>query len=123
MSNPCWDSRAILSSALANRRWPSMPDSLRLSGQDEDGRFLPYSRFGSGPSVGGQPHGRESRMTQTNHVQGSPPPLTIVQPGEREVTGDLGGIGVAFKLWDARPTGWFPWLSTHLQSGPSWSRT
>jgi mannose-6-phosphate isomerase-like protein (cupin superfamily) len=38
-------------------------------------------------------------MTQTNHIQGNPPPLTIVQPGEREVTGDLGGIGVAFKLW------------------------
>jgi mannose-6-phosphate isomerase-like protein (cupin superfamily) len=38
-------------------------------------------------------------MTQTNEVEGSPPPLTIVQPGEREVTGDLGGIGVAFKLW------------------------
>jgi mannose-6-phosphate isomerase-like protein (cupin superfamily) len=38
-------------------------------------------------------------MTQTNQVNGSPPPLTIVQPGEREVTGDLGGIGVAFKLW------------------------
>jgi mannose-6-phosphate isomerase-like protein (cupin superfamily) len=38
-------------------------------------------------------------MTQTNQVNGSPPPLTIVQPGEREVTADLGGIGVAFKLW------------------------
>jgi mannose-6-phosphate isomerase-like protein (cupin superfamily) len=38
-------------------------------------------------------------MTQTNEVEGNPPPLTIVQPGEREVTGDLGGIGVAFKLW------------------------
>ena len=38
-------------------------------------------------------------MTQTNQVKGSPPPLTIVQPGEREVTADLGGIGVAFKLW------------------------
>src|SRR5829696_6202568 len=99
MSSPCWDSRAILSSALANRRWRSMSNSLRLSGQDEDGRFLPYPRFRSGPSVEGEPLGRESVMTQTNHVQGSPPPLTIVQPGEREVTGDLGGIGVAFKLW------------------------
>ena len=38
-------------------------------------------------------------MTQTNEVKGNSPPLTIVQPGEREVTGDLGGIGVAFKLW------------------------
>ena len=38
-------------------------------------------------------------MTQTNHVQGNPPPLTIIQPGEREVTAELGGIGVAFKLW------------------------
>ena len=38
-------------------------------------------------------------MTQTNQVERNPPPLTIVQPGEREVTGDLGGIGVAFKLW------------------------
>jgi mannose-6-phosphate isomerase-like protein (cupin superfamily) len=39
------------------------------------------------------------RMTQTNTGKGNLPPLTIVQPGEREVTGDLGGIGVAFKLW------------------------
>jgi hypothetical protein len=38
-------------------------------------------------------------MTQTNKGKGNLPPLTIVQPGEREVTGDLGGIGVAFKLW------------------------
>jgi mannose-6-phosphate isomerase-like protein (cupin superfamily) len=38
-------------------------------------------------------------MTQTNQVEGTPPRLTIVHPGEREVTGDLGGIGVAFKLW------------------------
>jgi len=39
------------------------------------------------------------RMAQTNTGNGNLPPLTIVQPGEREVTGDLGGIGVAFKLW------------------------
>jgi mannose-6-phosphate isomerase-like protein (cupin superfamily) len=38
-------------------------------------------------------------VTQTNQVNGSPPPLTVVQPGEGEVTGDLGGIGIAFKLW------------------------
>jgi hypothetical protein len=38
-------------------------------------------------------------MTQSDQVKGNAPPLTIVQPGEREVTGDLGGIGVAFKLW------------------------
>jgi mannose-6-phosphate isomerase-like protein (cupin superfamily) len=37
-------------------------------------------------------------MTQTNQVNGNPPPLTVVQPGEGEVTGDLGGIGIAFKL-------------------------
>src|SRR5215216_5528161 len=46
-----------------------------------------------------QPLEREPGMTQTNQVNGSPPPLTIVQPGEREVTANLGGIGVAFKLW------------------------
>ena len=39
-----------------------------------------------------------ARVTQTNEVEG-PPPLTIVQPGEGEVTAELGGIGVAFKLW------------------------
>ena len=32
-------------------------------------------------------------MTQASQVKGNPPPLTIVEPGEREVTGDLGGIG------------------------------
>lgn len=41
----------------------------------------------------------EPGMTQTNQVEGTPPRPTIVHPGEREVTGDLGGIGVAFKLW------------------------
>ena len=46
-------------------------------------------------------------MTQTNHVQGNPPSLTIIQPGEREVTVELGGIGVAFGCGDATPTGWF----------------
>ena len=38
-------------------------------------------------------------MTGTNQVNGNPPLVTIVQPGEREVMGELGGIGVAFKLW------------------------
>ena len=52
-------------------------------------------------------------MTQTNHVQGNPPPLTIVQPGEREVTADLGGIGVAFKLWGRDTNGMVSWLNTH----------
>jgi quercetin dioxygenase-like cupin family protein len=33
----------------------------------------------------------------------SPPPLTVVQPGEGQ-TGDLGSIGVDFKLW-GRDTG------------------
>ena len=61
-------------------------------------------------------------MTQTNQVNGSPPPLTIVQPGEREVTADLGGIGVAFKLW-GRDTNGMVSVVEQLQSGPSWSRT
>jgi hypothetical protein len=41
-------------------------------------------------------------MTQTNQVNGSPPPLTVVEPGEGEVTGDIGGIGIAFKLRGTR---------------------
>ena len=57
-------------------------------------------------------------MTQTNHVQGNPPPLTIVQPGEREVTASLAGSVLLSSCGDATPTGWFPWLNTHLQSGP-----
>jgi hypothetical protein len=34
-------------------------------------------------------------MTQANQANGNPPPLTVVQPGEGEVTADLGGIGIA----------------------------
>src|SRR6478752_5597921 len=37
--------------------------------------------------------GEVTRMTQTD-----PPPLTVVRPGEGP-TGDLGAIGVQFKLW------------------------
>jgi hypothetical protein len=62
-------------------------------------------------------------MTQTNQVKGNPPPLTVVQPGEGEVTGDLGGIGIAFKLRGRDTNGMVPWLSTHLQSVPSHRRT
>ena len=35
-----------------------------------------------------------------------PPPLTVVQPGEGRV-GDLGDIGVQFKLWGADTGGAF----------------
>ena len=58
--------------------------------------YMPGSA--EGPTVGEQPLGRKSAMTQTNQVNGNPPPLTVVQPGEGEMTGDLGGIGIAFKL-------------------------
>jgi hypothetical protein len=62
-------------------------------------------------------------MTQTNQVKGNPPPLTIVQPGEREVTGDLGGIGVAFKLWGRDTNGMVSVVEHPIEVGPSWSRT
>ena len=57
-------------------------------------------------------------MTQTNEVQGKPP-LTIVQPGEREMTGDLGGIGVAFKLWGRDTNGMVSVVEHPLAVGAS----
>jgi hypothetical protein len=51
-------------------------------------------------------------------VTAGPPPLTILQPGEGLTAperGDLGMIGVAFKLWGCGCRAPFP-------KGPEWSR-